>query len=314
MTIQQPTATDLGPALSASVVRETPRGLSAPLRRTSFTTVRRVLRTRMTPLALAILALFALVAVFANQVQRYDPINYQSYASANQGPSLEHWFGTDYLGRDTWSRLVHGSRISLFVGVISVGVGLIVGVLVGVSAGYLGGKVDALLMRCTDAIWAFPALMLALAITSALGRGVVNSMIAIGIVGIPFYARLARASTLAAREFDYTLAARALGANTPRILARHILPNIAAPLIVQASLGLGTAIITEASLSFLGVGVQPPTPSWGLELRTGYQYLELNPVVAIIPGVLIFLTVLAFNFLGDGLRTALDPRLARGSG
>jgi peptide/nickel transport system permease protein len=313
MTIQQPTATDLGPALSASVMRETPRGVAAPLRRTSFTTVRRVLRTRMTPLALAILALFALVAVFANQVQRYDPINYQSYESANQGPSLEHWFGTDYLGRDTWSRLVHGSRISLFVGVISVGVGLILGVLVGVSAGYLGGKVDALLMRCTDAIWAFPALMLALAITSALGRGVVNSMIAIGIVGIPFYARLARASTLAAREFDYTLAARALGASTPRILARHILPNIAAPLIVQASLGLGTAIITEASLSFLGVGVQPPTPSWGLELRTGYQYLELNPVVAIIPGVLIFLTVLAFNFLGDGLRTALDPRLARGS-
>jgi ABC-type dipeptide/oligopeptide/nickel transport system permease subunit len=169
-------------------------------------------------------------------------------------------------------------------------------------------------MRCTDAIWAFPALMLALAITSALGRGLVNSMIAIGIVGIPFFARLARASTLSARELDYVLAARALGASTQRILGRHILPNIAAPLIVQGSLGLGTAIITEASLSFLGVGVQPPTPSWGLELRTGYQYLELNPAVAIIPGVLIFLTVLAFNFIGDGLRTALDPRLARRGG
>jgi len=166
-------------------------------------------------------------------------------------------------------------------------------------------------MRCTDAIWTFPALMLALAITSALGRGLFNSMIAIGIVGIPFFARLSRASTLTARELDYVLAARALGASTVRILWRHILPNIAAPLIVQASLGLGTAIITEASLSFLGVGVQPPTPSWGLELRTGYQYLELNPAVAIIPGILIFLTVLSFNFLGDGLRTALDPRLAR---
>jgi peptide/nickel transport system permease protein len=299
--------------MAAAAVREAEGGVERPLRRTSFKTLRRLLRTRMTPLALAILALFILLAIFANQVQRYDPINYQSYASANQGPSAEHWFGTDYLGRDTWSRLVHGSRISLFVGLIAVSVGLILGVFVGVTAGYLGGTVDAILMRCTDAIWAFPALMLALAITSALGRGVVNSMIAIGIVGIPFYARLARASTLAAREFDYTLAARALGASTPRILGRHILPNIAAPLIVQASLGLGTAIITEASLSFLGVGVQPPTPSWGLELRTGYQYLELNPVVAIIPGVLIFLTVLAFNFLGDGLRTALDPRLARSS-
>jgi ABC-type dipeptide/oligopeptide/nickel transport system permease subunit len=280
-------------------------------RRASFDLVRRVLRVRLAPLAVGILAAFILMAIFASLIQRYDPITAQSYSDANQGPSAAHWLGTDYLGRDMWSRLVHGSRISLSVGLISVGVGLGFGVLIGVTAGFVGGKTDAILMRITEAVWTFPALMLALAITSVLGRGLFNSMLAIGIVGIPYFARLSRASTLTARELDFVLAARALGADTPRILFRHILPNIAAPLIVQASLGLGTAIITEASLSFLGVGVQAPTPSWGLELRTGYQYLELNPAVAIFPGLFIFLTVLSFNFIGDALRTALDPRLAR---
>jgi peptide/nickel transport system permease protein len=283
-------------------------------RSASLEVARRVLRVRLAPLALVILGTFLLVAIFANVLQRYDPIADQSYSEANEGPSAAHWLGTDYLGRDMWSRLVHGSRISLFVGLISVSVGLGFGVVIGVTAGFMGGKVDAVLMRITESVWTFPALMLALAITSVLGRGLVPSMVAIGIVGIPFFARLARASTLTARELDYVLAARALGSSTPRILGRHILPNIAAPLIVQASLGLGTAIITEASLSFLGVGVQAPTPSWGLELRTGYQYMELNPAVAIFPGLAIFLTVLAFNFLGDALRTALDPRLAKRGG
>jgi peptide/nickel transport system permease protein len=282
-----------------------------PERSVSLEVARRVLRVRLAPLALAILGGFLLVAIFANVLQRYDPITDQSYTEANEGPSAAHWLGTDYLGRDMWSRLVHGSRISLFVGLISVSVGLGFGVLIGVTAGFFGGKIDAVLMRITESVWTFPALMLALAITSVLGRGLVPSMVAIGIVGIPYFARLARASTLTARELDFVLAARALGASTPRVLGRHILPNIAAPLIVQASLGLGTAIITEASLSFLGVGVQAPTPSWGLELRTGYQYMELNPAVAIFPGLAIFLTVLAFNFLGDALRTALDPRLAK---
>jgi peptide/nickel transport system permease protein len=282
-----------------------------PARNAVLETARRLVRVRLAPLALVILATFIVMALSARLIERYDPITDQSYSEANEGPSAAHWLGTDYLGRDMWSRLVHGSRISLTVGLISVGVGLVFGVVIGVTAGFFGGKVDAVLMRITESVWTFPALMLALAITSVLGRGVVNSMIAIGIVGIPFFARLARASTLTARELDFVLAARALGASTPRILSRHILPNIAAPLIVQASLGLGTAIITEASLSFLGVGVQPPTPSWGLELRTGYQYMELNPAVAIFPGLFIFLTVLAFNFLGDALRTALDPRLSR---
>jgi peptide/nickel transport system permease protein len=297
--------------MATTTLRQPASAAERAARNTSLDTVRRVLRVRLAPLAVTILGLFLLVAIFAGQIQRYDPITDQSYSEANEGPSMAHWLGTDYLGRDLWSRLVHGSRISLFVGLISVSVGLTFGVAVGVVAGFVGGKTDAVLMRITEAVWTFPALMLALAITSVLGRGLVPSMIAIGIVGIPYFARLARASTLSTRELDYVLAARALGAPTPRILGRHVLPNIAAPLIVQASLGLGTAIITEASLSFLGVGVQAPTPSWGLVLRTGYQYLELNPAVAIFPGLFIFLTVLAFNFLGDALRTALDPRLAR---
>jgi peptide/nickel transport system permease protein len=210
--------------------------------------------------------------------------------------------------------VVYGSRVSLTVGTVSVGIGLIVGVLTGLVAGFYGGKVDALLMRITDAIWTFPSLMLALAITSVLGPGIFNAMIAIGVVGIPYFARLARASTLTVRELDFVLAARALGMPSPRILVRHILPNIAAPIIVQGSLAFGAAVITEASLSFLGVGVQPPTPSWGIELRSGYQYMELNPSAAIVPGVAIFITVLACNFLGDGLRVALDPKLQqRGS-
>jgi ABC-type dipeptide/oligopeptide/nickel transport system permease subunit len=300
--------------MTTTTLRQPAATAERATRNATFDIARRVLRVRLAPIALALLAAFILMAIFASVIQRYDPITDQSYSEANQGPSAAHWLGTDYLGRDMWSRLVHGSRISLTVGLISVGVGLFFGVMVGVTAGFLGGKVDAVLMRITDSVWTFPALMLALAITSVLGRGVINSMIAIGIVGIPYYARLSRASTLSTRELDYVLAARALGSATPRILFRHILPNIAAPLIVQASLGLGTAIITEASLSFLGVGVQPPTPSWGLELRTGYQYMELNPAVAIFPGLMIFLTVLSFNFLGDALRTALDPRLARRGG
>jgi peptide/nickel transport system permease protein len=269
----------------------------------------------MAPLAMILLVGLATCAIFADAIAGYDPITYQSYIDANQGPSAAHWFGTDYLGRDTFSRVIYGARVSLTVGIVSVGIGLTVGVLTGMIAGFLGGKVDAGLMRVSDAIWTFPALMLALAITSALGPGIFNAMIAIGVVGIPYFARLARASTLTVRELDFVMAARTLGLSSPRIMVRHVLPNIAAPIIVQGSLALGGAIITEASLSFLGVGVQPPTPSWGIELRSGYQYMELNPSLAFFPGMAIFLTVLAFNFLGDGLRTALDPKLwQRGQG
>ncbi len=273
--------------------------------------LRRLFRTRMTLAALIVLGLLLFCAAFAPFISPYNPITDQTYSLANRGPMTSHLLGTDYLGRDILSRVLHGTRVSLLVGVIAVGIGLLVGVTIGVVAGYVGGAVEAVLMRITDAIWAFPALILALAITSTLGRGIVNAMIAIGVVNIPFFARLARASTLAARAQEYVTAGRALGASDMRLVTRYILPNIAAPIIVQGSLLFAVAISTEAALSFLGVGVQPPEPSWGLDLRYGYQYLEINPILAFAPGVAIFVTVLAFNFLGDGLRSALDPRLSR---
>ena len=270
--------------------------------------IKRMLRTRLVTLAFVIVGGLVISAVLAELIAPYDP-TFQDYSALNQGPSADHWFGTDYLGRDVLSRVIYGSRVSLLVGSVAVCIGLVVGVTVGLAAGFLGGKVDAVLMRATDAIWAFPALMLALAITSVLGRGVTNAMIAIGVVNIPFLARLTRASTLFIREMDYVTAAKSMGASSARIALRYILPNIAAPLIVQASLLFAAAIIIEASLSFLGVGVQPPKPSWGLDLRTGYQYMSTNLSQAFFPGLAIFLTVIALNFLGDGLRSALDPRL-----
>jgi peptide/nickel transport system permease protein len=283
-----------------------------PPRRGLFVTfLRNLARTRMAIPALAVLIVLVFCAIFAAPLAPFDPVTDQIYAEANQGPSAKHWLGTDYLGRDIFSRLLFGARVSLSVGIISVGIALLVGTLVGLASGYFGGVAEALLMRCIDAISAFPALILTLAITSALGRGIVNAMIAIGIVSIPAFARLARAATLSVRESDYVMAGRALGASNARIIARYVLPNIAAPLIVQSSLLFAGAIATEAGLSFLGVGVQPPRPSWGVDLQFGYQYMEINPILAFAPGGAIFITVLACNFFGDALRVALDPRLSR---
>lgn len=280
-----------------------------PTRSLSFPLVRRLLKRRLTFPSLIVIGGLVVCAVFAKVISPYDPINGQDYANANQGPSVAHWLGTDYLGRDMLSRLIIGSRVSLLVGVVAVGIGLVFGVTGGIVAGYSGRIVDSVIMRLMDVIWAFPSLMLALAITSALGRGTTNAMIAIGIVNVPFFARVARASTLAVRDLEYITAARAIGTPSERIIVRHILPNVAAPIIVQGSLAFGVAITTEASLDFLGVGAQPPTPTWGVDLQVGYQYLANNPSVAIFPGLAIFVAVLAFTFLGDGLRVALDPRL-----
>lgn len=268
-------------------------------------------RTRMAIPALGVLIVLILCAIFARQLAPFDPITDQIYREANQGPSAKHLLGTDYLGRDLLSRLLFGARVSLTVGIVAVGIALLAGTAIGVSAGYCGGVVEAVLMRCVDAIAAFPALILTLAITSALGRGITNAMIAIGIVSIPAFARLSRAATLSAQEADYVLAGRAIGASGARIIGRYILPNIAAPLVVQGSLLFAGAIAIEAGLSFLGIGVQPPRPSWGVDLQFGYQYMEINPVLAFAPGGAIFITVLACNFFGDALRTALDPRLSR---
>jgi len=283
------------------------------LRRThpALAFIRTLARTRMALPSLVILLVLIFCAIFAAQLAPYNPITDQRYAEANQGISARHLLGTDYLGRDILSRLLFGARVSLTVGIVAVGIALIAGTTIGVVAGYFGGVVGAALMRCVDAISAFPALILTLAITSALGRGITNAMIAIGIVSIPAFARLARAATLSAREADYVLAGRAIGCSDRRLILRYVLPNIAAPLIVQGSLLFAGAIATEAGLSFLGVGVQPPNPSWGVDLQFGYRYMEINPILAFAPGGAIFITVLALNFFGDALRVALDPRLAR---
>jgi peptide/nickel transport system permease protein len=259
-------------------------------------------------IGLSVIGLMIFLAATADFLTPYDP-NYQDYTQLRQPPSLDHPFGTDQVGRDVYSRVIYGTRISLLVGVIAVGIGMTAGVLLGLIAGIYRGWTDETVMRVMDAIHAFPALVLALAITAALGTGIVNIMIAIGIVYMPSYARLVRGQVLSVRERDFVTAALLLGASMPRLMFLHIWPNVTAPIIVQATLLIASAILTEAGLSFLGVGVKPPTPTWGSMLRTGSQYLEVAPWLAFAPGMAIFATGLAFNFVGDGLRRALDPRL-----
>jgi peptide/nickel transport system permease protein len=258
-----------------------------------------------------VVALLVLVAIFAPVLVPYDPIEVDPGQSL-EAPSLKHWLGTDDLGRDVLSRVILGSRISLSVGLISVSIGLVVGVSMGLAAGYFGGPVDLLAMRVIDALLAFPALLLAISITAALGPQLWNAMIAIGVVAIPAYTRLTRAQVLSVREREYVTATRALGASSWRIVVRHILPNISNSLVVQASLSTAFAILAEASLSFLGLGSQPPTPSWGQDINYSQRYLtNMMWWMSAGPGVAIFLAVLSFNFLGDALRDALDPHLSR---
>jgi peptide/nickel transport system permease protein len=275
----------------------------------SRTFLGRLLKVRGAAFGLGVVLLLAFLAVTAPLISPASPFR-QDLLETLQRPSMAHLFGTDDLGRDVLSRVIYGSRVSLEVGLISIGVALTFGVLVGLMAGYQGGIVDDILMRVMDAISAFPSLILALAITAALGAGIGNTMIAIGIVYTPLFARLVRSQALTIRELDYCLAARTIGAGPLRMMFRHIWPNATAPIIVQASLSVSSAIIVEASLSFLGVGVLPPTPSWGSILNDGYKVLELAPWMAIASGTAIFITVLGLNFLGDGLRTALDPRMS----
>jgi peptide/nickel transport system permease protein len=269
----------------------------------------RLMRTRLAPLGVVVILLLVLSAIFAPLIAPYQP-QQQIFADALSGPSRSHWFGTDQLGRDTFSRVVYGSRVSIQVGIIAVGISLLIGTVLGLISGYAGVSIiDSIIMRLMDALLAFPALVLALAITAALGPSLTNVMIAIGIVGIPVYARLVRGQVLSVREREYIEAARTIGVPDARIMWRHILPNVTAPLIVQASIGVAVAILAEASLSFLGLGVQPPTPSWGGMIAVGKDWLGQAPWMAFAPGVAIFVTVLAFNFLGDGIRDALDPHL-----
>jgi peptide/nickel transport system permease protein len=260
--------------------------------------------------SLIIILLF--VAAFAPFIAPYDPIKVTVADSLLPPGSGGHLLGTDDLGRDVLSRVIWGARISLSVGVISVSIGFLLGVTIGLIAGYLGGIFDLLAMRAIDALLAFPFLVLAIAITAALGPEIRNAMIAIGIVAVPAYARLTRGQVLSVRERDFIVAARTVGASPLRIVLRHIFPNITNPLVVQATLGTAGAILAEAALSFLGLGAQAPTPSWGLDINYSQRYLaNLKWWMSAGPGVAIFLAVFAFNFLGDALRDALDPRLRR---
>ena len=273
--------------------------------------VRRFSRRPAGVVSLLIILVVLFAAVFTGVAATHDPI-FTDFDALFSGPSGSHWLGTDNLGRDTYSRVVHGAQTALLVGVISVGIGVSIGMPYGMLAGYLGGWKDEVMMRVMDALYAFPALLLALIIIAVLGTGVFNVMIAIGVVFIPGMARLVRGSTLSVKEMEYVLAAESSGASTWRIILQHIAPNILTPVIVQGSLAIGFAIIAEAGLSFLGLGTQPPDPSWGSMLSGAQRFLTSQSGLAIYPGLAIVLTVLAFNLLGDTLRDLLDPRL-RGS-
>ncbi len=268
---------------------------------------KRLKKNRLALLGGGLLGFFLLVAVGAPILAPSDPLAQDLYNRLNP-PSLSHPFGTDDFGRDLLSRVIYGSRISLRIGTVAVMIALVVGSLVGLVAGYWGGLLDQLLMRAMDLMLAFPSILLAIGIVAVLGPGLENAMLAVGTVAIPQYARLVRASVLTIREQEYVAAARALGAGDFRILFLAVLPNCLAPLIVQSTLGLATAILDAAGLSFLGLGAQPPVPEWGAMLNGGRELILSAPWVLTFPGLAIFLSVLGFNLLGDGLRDALDPR------
>ena len=265
---------------------------------------------RRSPLSLAGAGLvvgFILMAGLAPVLAPHDPEDLVT--TRLTAPQRAHPMGTDEFGRDILSRIIFGSRISLWVGVVAVGIGLGGGASVGLVSGYVGGRVDMLLMRVVDVMFSIPPIILAITLTGVLGPGLTNATVAIGLVYLPTFARVARGPVLAVVGREYIEAARAAGGGATRVLSRHVLPNVMAPLIVQTTLALSTAILAEATLSFLGLGIQPPEPSWGTMLGTGRKYMELAPWVAIFPGAAVMLLVLGFNLLGDGLRDVLDPRL-----
>jgi ABC-type dipeptide/oligopeptide/nickel transport system permease subunit len=257
----------------------------------------------------ALIALIVLTAIFADVLAPYDPLAAQPEIRLSP-PSWEHPFGTDDIGRDVFSRIIYGSRISLWVGLLAVGIGTVAGMIIGLLCGYCEGRTDLLLQRIMDGIQAIPGLVLALAIVSVLTPNTTNAMLAIAMVIIPGNSRIVRGAVLAAKQNRYVEAAQAIGCRHPRIILSHILPNVTAPILVVASIWLGNAILIEASLSFLGVGTQPPTPSWGLMLSSsGRAFMEQAPWLALFPGLAISLSVLGFNLFGDTLRDAWDPKL-----
>lgn len=268
----------------------------------------RLKKNRLAMIGLIVLILIVLVAIFADFIAPF-PYDLQNYSDAKLFPSKKYIFGTDNFGRDIFSRVVYGTRISLKIGFISLSIGAFIGSLLGSISGYFGGWIDSVIMRLTDVLMSIPKVVLAIAISSMLGPGLVTSMVAVGISSIPNFSRVVRASTLSVKEQEYIEAARALGVNHFGIIFRHIFPNILAPIIVQATLGVGTSIILAASLSFLGLGVEPPTPEWGAMLSAARTFMRDEWYMVLFPGLAIMITVLSLNLLGDGLRDALDPKL-----
>jgi peptide/nickel transport system permease protein len=255
-----------------------------------------------------ILVLVILGALLAPVVARY-PFDKQDLGQAFVAPSGAHWMGTDDFGRDIWSRVIYGSRISLLVGMIAVGIGAGVGVPVGALAGYYGGWVDHALVTVIDIVWSFPTILLAIALAAVLKPGLSSAMIALGVVTWPSYARVVRAQVMSLKQREFVQAASALGSSSPRILFRHILPNSLSPVIVMATLGMADAILVESTLSYFGLGAQPPTPSWGHMLAAGRNFMEMAPWMSLFPGVAIVVVVLGFNLAGDSLRDVLDPHM-----
>ena len=271
-------------------------------------TVRELMRVRLAKFAALVLGVTMIVAVFAPWLAPYDPVKTKPWDSLHP-PSSKYWLGADRLGRDQLSRLIYGARVSLLIGVGGVAMAVCLGILIGVTAGWYRGAWDEVLMRLMDGLSAFPSLLLALALVAITGGTVLNIILVVGIVGTPWVARVIRSQVLSLREREFVVAVRGLGARSGRIMLKHLIPNCLAPVIVQASLSIAAAILLEAALSFLGVGVRPPTPTWGGMLRHAFETVSQAPWLTVSPGVMIFLVVLAFNFFGDALRDVLDPKL-----
>ena len=271
--------------------------------------VRKFKKQKTALVALAFICLLAIIAVISYQVVPYG-INEYDYSAIMQGPSAKHIFGTDEFGRDLFSRILCGTRISLSVGLLSVSIGAILGTILGLLGGYYGGLLDACIMRVCDVLFAFPGIILAIAIVAILGSGLYNVVIAVAVFSTPTFARLVRSTTLSLKSSVFVQAARNIGSSDRRILFRHILPGAIPNIIVQYTMSIGNSILTASSLSFLGMGAQPPTPEWGLLLSNGRNYMVSSWHITFFPGLAIFLSVLSFNLLGDGLRDALDPKLS----
>src|SRR5574340_7931 len=281
--------------------------------------MRRLFHHRSAIVGMSILGFLLVLAIFAEQIAPYDPTQILRDVDRRAPPCIhllgcpedqpQHWFGIDGNSRDLLSRVIYGSRLSLQVGFVTIGFAIIIGGIIGAIAGFIGGWIDDALMRTMDVLMAFPSLLLAIAIVSFIGTGLINAMLAIGIVSIPRFARLVRSTVISVKELEYVVAARSIGAGRGHVLFSHIIPNSLTPLIVQGTLGIGTAILDAAALSFLGLGAEPPRPEWGLMLGEERNSVFNAPHLVFFPGIAIMLTVLGFNLLGDGLRDALDPRL-----